>query len=200
MSDTIIALPTSVASWPGVLNSSFWIPVLNSSFWICFLRTTLGIKYVRPASPYLFSEIKICKQGVYWAMLTGAAPIKEGGKNNWERIKLDVMHLQKGPSSPAWMIPEGFLELGWPFRVVQDWGQGWVSVPPSIGHGWGLPLGQGNSLCEASYSGQQSQQPVVPYWSGSHHNINCIWTHHTKRELWLWSFTKKAQFASWPYQ
>ena len=43
-------------------------------------------------------------------MLTGTAPIKEGGKNNWERIKLDVT--QKGPSSPAWMIPEGFLELG----------------------------------------------------------------------------------------
>ena len=60
----------------------------------------------------MHSKTKSHMQDLYGAVVTRTACIKEEGEYNWERMKLNVMHLQKDPSSLARMTLEGLLELG----------------------------------------------------------------------------------------
>lgn len=86
---------------------------------------TLGIKYARSGTPYIYSKTKVCIQKVNWWILTGIAPIKEWWKKNWVEDEVECHAFAKRPQ----LVPQEALQLGWLYRVVQDWGQGWVSAP-----------------------------------------------------------------------
>lgn len=98
---------------------------LNFSILNLLPGVTLGIKYARSGTPYMYSKTKICIQKVNWWILTGIAPIKEWWKKNWVEDEVECHAFAKRPQ----LVPQEALQLRWPYRVVQDWGQGWVSAP-----------------------------------------------------------------------
>ena len=57
-------------------------------------------------------------------------------KQHWREREMAYNKSQQNPQ----VVPGGTLELGWPYRVVPNWGRGWAFKP--LGQPCGLPPGR----------------------------------------------------------
>lgn len=113
-------------------------------------------------------------QEVYWGVFSTATPVREWGKQEWarERMNCDTV------ATEGLGVPWKSLELSLPFEDVSNWGK--ATLPPTlpvIGLGWGDGLsawGKQLFLARATperYSAVNHQPATVPVTEGAEGEI-----------------------------
>lgn len=79
-----------------------------------------------------------CTQKIYWGVILRDIHIREWEREDWAEGEVAQWCVATEVSAVLW----GALEMGWPFRVIANWGKGARFLYPHISCGCRPPLGQ----------------------------------------------------------